>query len=192
MKTSAKWRSRSTRSSLRHWWEWLFIFTFQPLYPWGKTLWYPLETRFGGPHRRPGGRGEDKNHWQCLKLNLGYSNDKCTDIHEVGYKKLLSNRSNAKKKMKIRGMKKDERTVHDTGRRNTLDCGCCLLLTGLNTSYIIVSKWVLHVYCSPKANPWPTSSVPLLFGNKCYWKKAPGLCKAFPSTTSCISLIQTK
>ena len=37
-------------------------------------------------------------------------------------------------------MKKDERTVHDTGRRNTPDCGCCLLLTGLNTSYIIVSK----------------------------------------------------
>jgi hypothetical protein len=71
----------------------------------------------------------------------------------------------------------DERTVRNRGRRSTLDCGCCLLLTGFNTSYIIVSKWVLHVYCSPKANPWPTSSVPLLFGNKCYWKKAPDCAK---------------
>jgi hypothetical protein len=67
--------------------------------------------------------------------------------------------------------------VRNRGRRRALDCGCCMLLTGLSTSYIIVSKWVLHVYCSPKANPWPTSSVPLLFGNKCYWKKAPDCAK---------------
>lgn len=106
-----------------------------------------------------------------------------------GVQKTAFRQIKCKEEIKIHGMKeKDERTAGNRGTRSSLDCGCSLLLTGLNASYIIVSKWVLHVYCSPKANPWPTSSVPLLFGNKCYWKKAPGLCKAFPSTTWCVSL----
>lgn len=42
-------------------------------------------------------------------------------------------------------------------------CGCSLFLTGLNTSYIIVSKWVLHVYCGPRVNPgWPQARRPCL------------------------------
>jgi hypothetical protein len=36
-------------------------FTLQPLYPQGKSPWYPLDRRLGGPQRRPGSGGEEKN-----------------------------------------------------------------------------------------------------------------------------------
>jgi hypothetical protein len=36
-------------------------FTFRPLYPQGKSLWYPLDRRLGGPQRRSGCGGEEKN-----------------------------------------------------------------------------------------------------------------------------------
>jgi hypothetical protein len=32
----------------------------RPLYPWGKSLRYPLDRRLGGPQSRSGRRGEEK------------------------------------------------------------------------------------------------------------------------------------
>jgi hypothetical protein len=38
-------------------WRWVVNFTPRPLYPQGKSPWYPLDRRLGGPHGR---RGEEK------------------------------------------------------------------------------------------------------------------------------------
>jgi hypothetical protein len=35
-------------------------FTPRPLYPQGKSLWYPLDRRLGGPQSRSGRGGEEK------------------------------------------------------------------------------------------------------------------------------------
>jgi len=35
-------------------------FTPRPLYPKGKSPWYPLDKRLGGPQSRPGSGGEEK------------------------------------------------------------------------------------------------------------------------------------
>jgi hypothetical protein len=35
-------------------------FTLQPLYPQGKSPWYPLDRRLGVPHSRSGRGGEEK------------------------------------------------------------------------------------------------------------------------------------
>jgi hypothetical protein len=37
-------------------------FTPRPLYPWGKSSWYPLDRRLGGPKSRSGRIGEEKNY----------------------------------------------------------------------------------------------------------------------------------
>jgi hypothetical protein len=40
-------------------WRWVVSFTPRPLYPQGKTSWYPLDRRLGGPQSRSGRGGEE-------------------------------------------------------------------------------------------------------------------------------------
>jgi hypothetical protein len=42
-------------------WRWVVSFTPLPLYPQGKSPWYPLDRRLGGPQSRSGRWGEEKN-----------------------------------------------------------------------------------------------------------------------------------
>jgi hypothetical protein len=42
-------------------WRWVFSFTPRPLYPQGKSPWYPLYRRLGGRQRQTGRGGEEKN-----------------------------------------------------------------------------------------------------------------------------------
>jgi hypothetical protein len=42
-------------------WRWVVSFTPRPLYLQGKTPWYPLYRRLGGPQSRSGRGGEEKN-----------------------------------------------------------------------------------------------------------------------------------
>jgi len=39
-------------------WRWVVGITPRFLYPWGKSLWYPLDRRLGGPHRQSRRFGE--------------------------------------------------------------------------------------------------------------------------------------
>jgi hypothetical protein len=52
-------------------------FTPRALYPQGKSPWYPVGRRLGGPQSRSGRAGEDKNsHSQQIKLKyLLFSNN---------------------------------------------------------------------------------------------------------------------
>jgi hypothetical protein len=50
MKTLAKWRYSSTHSfDLDTRWKWVVSFTPRPLQPQGKSPWYPLDRKLGGP-----------------------------------------------------------------------------------------------------------------------------------------------
>jgi hypothetical protein len=42
-------------------WRWVVSFTPRPLYPQGKSPWYPLNRRLGGPQSRSRRGGEEKN-----------------------------------------------------------------------------------------------------------------------------------
>jgi hypothetical protein len=42
-------------------WRWVVSFTPLPLYPQGKSPWYPLDRRLSGPESRSGRGGEEKN-----------------------------------------------------------------------------------------------------------------------------------
>jgi hypothetical protein len=42
-------------------WRWVIRFTPRPLYPQGKSSWYPLDRRLGGPQSYSGHGGEEKN-----------------------------------------------------------------------------------------------------------------------------------
>jgi hypothetical protein len=42
-------------------WRWVVSFTPRPLYPQGKSPWYPLVMQLSGPQSRSGHRGEEKN-----------------------------------------------------------------------------------------------------------------------------------
>jgi hypothetical protein len=42
-------------------WRWVVSFTPQLIYPQGKSPWYPLDRRLGGPQNRSGRAGEEKN-----------------------------------------------------------------------------------------------------------------------------------
>jgi hypothetical protein len=42
-------------------WRWVVSFTPRPLYPQGKSPWYPLDRRLRGPQSRSGRGGEEKN-----------------------------------------------------------------------------------------------------------------------------------
>jgi hypothetical protein len=46
---------------LRTRWRWVVNFTPQLLYPQGKSPWYPLDRRLGGPQSRFGRCGEERN-----------------------------------------------------------------------------------------------------------------------------------
>jgi hypothetical protein len=43
-------------------WRWVVSFNPRPLKPQGKSPWYPLDRRLGGPHSRSGRDGEDENY----------------------------------------------------------------------------------------------------------------------------------
>jgi hypothetical protein len=51
-------------------WRLIVSFTLQPLYPQGKSPWYPLGRRLGGPQSRSGGGGEEKNSQLLPGLEL--------------------------------------------------------------------------------------------------------------------------
>jgi hypothetical protein len=42
-------------------WRWMVGFTLRPLYTQGKSLWYPLDRRLGGPQSCSGHGSEEKN-----------------------------------------------------------------------------------------------------------------------------------
>jgi hypothetical protein len=56
-----EWRHISTHCDLDTRWMWVVSFTPRPLYPLGKSPWYPLDRRLGGPQSRSGRGGEEKN-----------------------------------------------------------------------------------------------------------------------------------
>jgi hypothetical protein len=41
-------------------WRWVVSFTPLPLYSWGRSPWYPLDRRLGGPQNQSGRCGEEK------------------------------------------------------------------------------------------------------------------------------------
>jgi hypothetical protein len=43
-------------------WRWVVSYTPWPLYPQGKSPWYPFDRRLGGPQSRSGRSGEEKNY----------------------------------------------------------------------------------------------------------------------------------
>jgi hypothetical protein len=51
-------------------WRWVVSFTPRPLYLQGKSPWYPLDRKLGGPQSRSGGGGEEKNSQLLLGLEL--------------------------------------------------------------------------------------------------------------------------
>jgi hypothetical protein len=51
-------------------WRWVVIFTPRPLYPQGKSSWYPLDRRLGGAQSRSGRDDEEKNSQSLLGLEL--------------------------------------------------------------------------------------------------------------------------
>jgi hypothetical protein len=67
----AYWRSGSIAPhilDLGNNWRWVVSFTPQLLYPQGKSLWYPLDRRLGGPQNRSGRGGEEKNSYSLPGL----------------------------------------------------------------------------------------------------------------------------
>jgi hypothetical protein len=42
-------------------WRWVVSFMSQPLYPWGKIPWYPLDRKLGASQSQSGHCGEEKN-----------------------------------------------------------------------------------------------------------------------------------
>jgi hypothetical protein len=51
-------------------WRWVVSFTPWPLYPQGKSSWYPFYRRLGGPQSRSGRGGEEKNSQPLSGLEL--------------------------------------------------------------------------------------------------------------------------
>jgi hypothetical protein len=49
-------------------WRWVVSFTPRPLYPQGKSPWYPLEKRLGGLQSRSGRGGEEENSQPLPRL----------------------------------------------------------------------------------------------------------------------------
>jgi len=49
-------------------WRCVVSFTPQPLYSQGKSPWYPLERRLGGPQSQSGHSGAEKNYQLLLGL----------------------------------------------------------------------------------------------------------------------------
>jgi hypothetical protein len=61
-----EWRNSFTHS----WWRWRRVVSFTPrlLCSQGKSPWYPLDRRLGGPHSRAGRGGEEKHSQPLLGL----------------------------------------------------------------------------------------------------------------------------
>jgi hypothetical protein len=55
-------------------WRWVVNFTPRPLYPKGKSPWYPSDRRLGKPHSRSGRGGEEKISSPCRVSNPRSSN----------------------------------------------------------------------------------------------------------------------
>jgi hypothetical protein len=55
-------------------WRWVVSFTQRPLYTQGKSPWYPLDRRMGGPQSRSGRRGVEKNS-QPLPVKNGNTSE---------------------------------------------------------------------------------------------------------------------
>jgi hypothetical protein len=49
-------------------WRWVVKFMPHPLYPLGKTIWYPLDGRLGKPHSQSGCHREEKDLFTLLKI----------------------------------------------------------------------------------------------------------------------------
>jgi hypothetical protein len=49
-------------------WRWVVSFKHRQVYLQGKSLWYPLDRRLGGPQCRSGRGGEEKNSWSLPGL----------------------------------------------------------------------------------------------------------------------------
>jgi hypothetical protein len=54
-------------------WRWVISFIPQPLYPWGKSPWYALDSRLGGSQSQSG-HGEEKKSLPhpCWEMNPGH------------------------------------------------------------------------------------------------------------------------
>jgi len=60
----AYWGSGSTSARILDFgtrWRWVVSFMARPLYPQGKSHWYPLDRRLSGPQSRSERGGEEKN-----------------------------------------------------------------------------------------------------------------------------------
>jgi hypothetical protein len=57
----AYWGSEGRALDLAIRWRWVVSFTPRPLYPQGRSPWYPLDRKLGGPQSRSGRGGEEKN-----------------------------------------------------------------------------------------------------------------------------------
>jgi hypothetical protein len=69
----AYWESGSIASrilDLGTRWRWVVSFTPRPLYHQGKSPWYPLDRRLGGPQSRSGRGDEEKNSQPLSRLEL--------------------------------------------------------------------------------------------------------------------------
>jgi hypothetical protein len=56
------WRSGDIDPCILHTrWRWVISFTPRPFYTQGKSPWYPLHSRLGGPQSRSGHGGKEKN-----------------------------------------------------------------------------------------------------------------------------------
>jgi hypothetical protein len=68
MKVYWEWRYGSTHAWHWYWWRWVVHFMLQPLYPQGKSSWYPSDRRLGGPQSQSGHGGEEKNSQPLPRL----------------------------------------------------------------------------------------------------------------------------
>jgi len=59
---------------------WRCVIRFMPWlpYPWGKSCWYPLGRKLGGPHSWCGCGGEEKNSHQCHCCELNPGSPACS------------------------------------------------------------------------------------------------------------------
>jgi hypothetical protein len=64
-----EWRYSSTHSLTSALERWVVSFTIRPFCPQGKSYWYPLDRRLGGPQSRSGRGGEEKNSQPLLYLH---------------------------------------------------------------------------------------------------------------------------
>jgi hypothetical protein len=69
-KRMGEWMYRSTFLDLSASWRRVVSFTTRPLYSRGKSPWYPLAKRLGGPRNRSGRREENSCHYRDSNSDL--------------------------------------------------------------------------------------------------------------------------